>query len=233
MGSVFARGFLRPGHPVYPLVRDSKTGERAKQLAQPKLVVIAVAEKEIQTVLREIPEYWRDRLVLLQNELLPDDWKKHNLEPCVISVWFEKKKGMDSKVIMPSPVFGTHAQLVADALGSIDISTKVPGSAEELLFELVLKNVYILTTNIAGMQTGGTVGELWSKHRQLATEVANEIIQLQQKLTGQTLNKERLLEGMVHALNGDPEHGCMGRSAPARLDAHSSWLKNTAWICPG
>jgi hypothetical protein len=124
---------------------------------------------------------------------------------------------MDSKVIIPSVVFGKYAQLVADALNSIDIETNVLGSAEELLFELVLKNVYILTTNIAGLQAGGTVGELWSKHQQLATEVADEIIQLQEKLTGQSLNKEQLLEGMVHAFNGDPEHGCMGRSAPARL----------------
>jgi ketopantoate reductase len=218
MGSVFARGFLRLGHPVYPVVRDTKMGELAKQLAEPELVVIAVAEKDIQTVLQEIPGCWRDRLVLLQNELLPDDWSRHRLEPSVISVWFEKKKGMDSKVIIPSPLFGKHAQLVADALNSIDIETNVLGSAEDLLFQLVLKNVYILTTNIAGLQTGGTVGELWSKHRQLATEVANEIIQLQEKLAGQALNKERLLEGMVQAFNGDPEHGCMGRSAAARLE---------------
>ena len=218
MGSVFARGFLRLGHPVYPVVRDTKMGELAKQLAEPELVVIAVAEKDIQTVLQEIPGCWRDRLFLLQNELLPGDWSRHGLEPSVISVWFEKKKGMDSKVIIPSPVFGKHAQLVADALSSVDIETNVLGNAEDLLFELVMKNVYILTTNIAGLQTGGTVGQLWSKHRQLATEVASEIIQLQEKLTGQTLNKERLLEGMVHAFNGDPEHGCMGRSAAARLE---------------
>jgi len=218
MGSVFARGFLRLGHPVYPVVRDMKMDELAKQLAEPELVVIAVAEKDIQAVLQQVPGCWRDRLVLLQNELLPDDWSKHDLEPSVISVWFEKKKGMDSKVIIPSPVFGKHAQLVADALDSIDIASNVLGSAEELLFELVLKNVYILTTNIAGMQTGGTVGELWSEHRQLATEVANEIIQLQERMTGQSLNKEQLLEGMVHAFDGDPEHGCMGRSAPARLE---------------
>ncbi len=218
MGSVFARGFLRLGHPVYPVTRGMKMAEVAGELAEPELVVVAVAEKDIQDVLQQVPDCWRDRLVLLQNELLPDDWSKHDLEPSVISVWFEKKKGMDSKVIIPSPVFGKHAQLVADALDSIDISTNVLGSAEELLFELVLKNVYILTTNIAGMQTGGTVGELWSEHRQLATEVANEIIQLQERMTGQSLNKEQLLEGMVHAFDGDPEHGCMGRSAPARLE---------------
>jgi len=56
-----------------------------------ELVVIAVAEKDIQAVLQEIPPSWRNKLVLLQNELLPNDWLKHNLDPGVISVWFEKK----------------------------------------------------------------------------------------------------------------------------------------------
>ncbi len=218
IGSVFARGLLRLGHPVYPVVRGVEMAEIASRVAEPELVVIAVAEKDIQAVLQKVPKSWRDRLVLLQNELLPDDWIMHGLDPTVISVWFEKKKGMDSKVIIPSPVFGKHAQLVADALASIDIATSVPGSAEELLFELVLKNVYILTTNISGLETGGSVGELWSEHQEVATQVANEIIQLQQKLTGQSLNAGQLIEGMVHAFNGDLEHGCMGRSAPARLE---------------
>jgi hypothetical protein len=218
MGSVFARGFLRLGHPVYPVVRGIEMIEVANRVAEPELVVIAVAEKDILDVLQAVPESWRDKLVLLQNELLPNDWLMHDLDPTVISVWFEKKKGMDSKVIIPSPVFGKHAQQVADALSSIDIATSVLGSAEDLLFELVLKNVYILTTNISGLETGGTVGELWSDHREVATQVANEIIQLQQKMTGQSLDTEQLIGGMVNAFNGDPEHGCMGRSAPARLE---------------
>ena len=218
MGSVFARGFLRLGHPVYSVVRGVEMIEVANRVAETELVVIAVAEKDIQDVLQAVPDSWRDKLVLLQNELLPDDWLKHDLDPTVISVWFEKKKGMDTKVIIPSPVFGKHAQQVADALSAIDIVTSVLGSAEDLLFELVLKNVYILTTNISGLETGGTVGELWSEHRDVATQVASEIIQLQQKLTGQPLNAGQLIEGMVNAFNGDPEHACMGRSAPARLE---------------
>jgi hypothetical protein len=218
MGSVFARGFLCLGHPIYPVVRGVEMVEVANRVAEPELVVIAVAEKDIQDVLQAVPESWRDRLLLLQNELLPNDWIMHDLDPTVISVWFEKKKGMDSKVIIPSPVFGKHAQQVADALNSIDIATSVLSSAEDLLFELVLKNIYILTTNISGLETGGTVGELWSEHREVATQVANEIILLQQKLTGQSLDAEQLIGAMVNAFNGDPEHGCMGRSAPARLE---------------
>ncbi len=219
MGSLFARGFLRLGYPVYPVVRDIQAADMAvvATRVEPELVVVAVAERDIQAVLREIPRPWRNRLVLLQNELLPNDWLEHNLDPTVISVWFEKKKGTDSNVILPSPVYGRHAQQVADALGSIGIATRVLDSTEQLLFELVLKNVYILTTNISGLQTGGTVGELWSRHQDVATAVADEIIELQQKLSGATFDKTSLVEGMVRAFDGDPEHACMGRSAPDRL----------------
>lgn len=218
MGSVFARGFLRAGYPVYPVVRDMDMASVADEVAKPELVLIAVAEADLHSVLQQVPAAWSDRLVLLQNELLPGDWLQYKFEPTVISVWFEKKKGMDSKVIIPSPVYGKHADNIAEALGSIDIATRVLSDAEALLFELVLKNVYILTTNIAGLQTGGNVGELWSAHRDLATAVANEIIQLQQVLTGQEFNSSALIEGMVTAFNGDLNHQCMGRSAPSRLD---------------
>ena len=219
MGSVFARGFLRLGFPVYPVTRGEGQADMAAVATQvdPELAVIAVAERHIQDVLKDIPRPWRNHLVLLQNELLPNDWTGHNLDPTVISVWFEKKQGMDSRVIIPSPVYGRHAQRVADALDAVNITTRVLDSAEEMLFELVLKNVYILTTNISGLQTGGTVGELWSKHRDIATDVAGEVIQLQQALTGEEFDKARLLDGMVRAINGDPGHACMGRTAPARL----------------
>jgi len=219
MGSVFARGFLRLGYPVYPVLRGIKLAEMAKQDVQPELVIVAVAEKDFHPVMETLPDQWRNHLVLLQNELLPRDWQAHDIDnPTVISVWFEKKKGMDSKVIIPSPVYGTHAQQVADALDAIDIATRVLNNNDELLFELVLKNVYILTTNIAGLEVGGNVGELWSQHQAVAREVAGEIISLQEKLSGQSLDAEALINGMVDAFNGDLEHGCMGRSAPARLE---------------
>jgi hypothetical protein len=153
----------------------------------------------------------------LQNELLPAHWLRFGLEPSVISVWFEKKKGRDARVIIPSPVYGRHAQAVVDALASIGIPARVLASEQELLFELVLKNVYILTTNIAGLKTGGNVGDLWAQHQSLVRRVAAEIIQLQEKLTGETLDADALISGMVHAFEGDFEHKCMGRNAPARL----------------
>jgi len=226
MGSVFARGFLRSGYTVHPVTRDMEMSAVAEVIANPELVLIAVGEADLHKQLLRVPESWKDRLVLLQNELLPNDWQKYNLEPTVISVWFEKKKGQDSKVIIPSPVYGKHAQLVADALASIDIATTLLADEAALLHELVLKNVYILTTNIAGLEVGGNVGQLWDEHRVLANTVVSEVIRLQETLTGSILNHQSLVDGMVEAFNGDPEHMCMGRSAPVRLQRALSLAKS-------
>jgi ketopantoate reductase len=218
MGSVFARGFLRCGSPVYPVVRNSDIAAMGREISEPELVLVAVSENDLQHILTAIPENWRDRLVLLQNELLPADWQRHAFEnPTVISVWFEKKKGQEPKVIIASPVYGPHSQAVAEALAAIDIACRPLSSEEELLFELVAKNVYILTTNIAGLKTGGTVGELWREHQALARQVSHEIIQIQQALTGKTFDSDKLIAAMVSAFEGDLEHKCRGRSAPDRL----------------
>jgi len=218
MGSVFARGLLRSGHPVYPVTRNDDLTEVAKQLPSPELVVVAVAENDLHTVLEAIPPAWQQRLCLLQNELLPDDWQRYGfIKPTVISVWFEKKKGQDVKVLIPSPVFGPAAELLKASLGKLDIPVRILADNSELLFELVLKNVYIVTTNCAGLVTGGTVSELWENHRELAEAVAREVIQIQASLTGQDFQVDALIAGMLKAFKGDPDHGCTGRSAPARL----------------
>ncbi|MFW2374404.1 MAG: hypothetical protein ACN4GM_14860, partial [Gammaproteobacteria bacterium] len=218
MGGVFARGFLRYGYPVFPVTRAMSTNDQSRQITDPELVLLAVAENDLHPVLQQIPDVWRDKLVLLQNELLPTDWKQHNIDnPTVISVWFEKKKGQDAKVIIPSPVYGPKAQLVHDALASIGIASRVLENEEQLVFELVVKNLYILTSNISGLETGGNVGELWSQHRDVAEAVANDVISIQQALTGKTFDVSSLMEAMLVAFNGDPEHMCMGRSAPGRL----------------
>jgi len=224
MGSVFARGILRLGHPLFPVTRDMDIQQAAKEIAEPLFVLVAVAENDLHPVLEQIPTQWLDRIVLLQNELLPRDWQQYDgfkqNPPTVISVWFEKKKGQDSKVLIPSPVFGPHAQVIFDALATLDIPVKVVNSAKQMELELVIKNVYILTTNIAGLaiETGATVDNLWKQHQQLANDVANDVIDIQEHLTGKTFNRDALIEGMVEAMNGDLEHKCMGRSAPARLE---------------
>ena len=218
IGSVFARGFLRLGATVIPITRQMDIKQQAEQIEDPEAVIIAVGENALQDVLSEIPAKWKDRLVLIQNELLPRDWNHHHIYPTVISVWFEKKKGQDVKVVVPSPVFGKHAVLIASALNELDIPTEVLDSPDELVFELLRKNFYILTSNIAGLKVGGTVGELWEKHQDFALDVISDVNTIQQHLVGYVINKEKLTDAMLIAFDGDPDHSCMGRSAPARLE---------------
>ena len=219
IGSVFARGFMRLGYPVVPVTRDMDMGLVAADVNDPEMVIVAVAEKDLHATLAALPDVWSDKLVLLQNELLPRDWQQHGVQkPTVISVWFEKKKGMDSKVVIASPAYGESAELLQQALATLDIPVEIVESEEALLFELVLKNLYILTTNIAGLETGGTVSELWANHNDLACGVAGDVLDIQEFLSGEELNRTALIEGMLKAFDGDPQHGCMGRSAPARLE---------------
>ena len=218
IGSVFARGLLRSGHPVVPVNRNDDIDQIATQYPDPEAVLLTVAEKDLQPALEAVPEKWRDRLCLVQNELLPRDWQQHDIQkPTVISVWFEKKPGMDVKPVVASPVFGPHAELLYQALEALAIPVDRIDSMENLLFELVRKNLYILTTNIAGLVVGGNVAELWQNHRTLAIEVAEDVLAIQSYLTAKKLDNKALIAAMLVAFDGDPEHGCSGRSAPARL----------------
>jgi hypothetical protein len=217
MGELFARGFLKLGYPVYPVLRGMSLTPLAVQVPEPALVLVAVGEDALHPVLNELPGIWHSRVALLQNELMPRDWQRHHLtDPTVIVVWFDKKKGRPFVSVLPTPVAGPGADLVIRSLSIIDVPCwRIP--AEELLYEMVRKNLYILTINIAGIRAGGTVSELWSRNRELAEGVAGEILDIQEWLAHQPLPRERLMAGMLEGFAGDPQHICMGRSAPVRL----------------
>jgi hypothetical protein len=217
MGGVFAKALLRAGHTVIPVTRSMTTSSVAEQVPEPSLVLVTVAEAELPAVLADMPEVWRDRVGLIQNELLPRDWIVHAIaNPTVAVVWFEKKPRMDTKVIIPTPIAGTGAQLLASALGGIGIAATVV-TPEEVIDELVVKNLYILVANIAGLETGGTVSELWNNHEVLARQVGTEVLAVQEYLVGAPIDSEATYAGMLAAFDGDPDHGTTGRSAPMRL----------------
>jgi hypothetical protein len=218
LGRVFAGGLLRTGHSVVPVNRGDDMRSLAQAHPAPELVLVAVAENDLHAVLAALPDVWKPRAALIQNELLPRDWQAHGYkDPTVISVWFEKKKGIDAKPLIASPAAGPGAVLLCRALAAIDLPCREVALGDALLFELVRKNLYILTTNLAGLKTGGTVSLLWAQHEAFARQVANEVMDIQDALTGVSHDREKLIAGMLEAFDGDPDHGCTGRSAPTRL----------------
>ena len=218
LGGVFAKGFLRLGYSVCPVTRETSMSNAARNCPEPLCVLVAVTEKDLSNVLATVPVQWQDRLGLLQNELLPHHWKAYNIHhPTVVVVWFEKKKGQDVKVLLPSRIYGPHFRLFADALERLDIPSQILASEDEMLFELVFKNLFVLTVNIAGLKTGGTVGSLWFETNDLARRVAHDVIKVQERLIGISLPVDRLIDGLEVAVNGDPKHNCVGRASPERL----------------
>ena len=218
LGRVFAGGLLRAGCTVVPVNRGDDLAALGKAHPAPALVLIAVAENDLHAVLAALPDVWKPRAALIQNELLPRDWQVHGYaDPTVISVWFEKKKGIDARPLIASPAAGPGAALLCRALALIDLPCREVALGDALLFELVRKNVYILTSNIAGLKTGGAVAELWAQHETFVRKVAHEVMDIQNALVGTKLDRDALIAGMLEAFDGDPAHGCTGRSAPARL----------------
>ncbi|MDJ0498927.1 MAG: hypothetical protein QNJ89_13920 [Acidimicrobiia bacterium] len=218
IGGAFSRGLLRTGHPVVPVTRGVDPDPVAAAYPDPVAALVTVGEADLDHALATLPQQWHTRVVLVQNELLPRNWKAHGVaDPTVAVVWFEKKPGRVEKVIIPTPIYGRLASELVTALDSIGIASVALESKDDLMYELVRKNMYILTANIAGLMTQGTVHDLWYDNRQLAESVAAEILPIQEWLTDTQLDHERLIAGMVEAFDADPDHGSTGRSAPARL----------------
>ena len=181
MAGVLATAFLRKGHPVFPIIRKMNMSEEVNTIVNLRMVVAAVAKKDFKTVMGEIPLQWRDKLVLIQNELLPRDWEAFGItDPTNLSVWFEKKKGMDYNPFLPTPMFGPHAELIAESLQAIEIPSRVMGSMDNMVAELVGKNVFVFTINICGLALpdGTTSSMLWENEQNLALAVADNVIDI-------------------------------------------------------
>jgi hypothetical protein len=217
LGGVFARALLSIGHTVVPVLRDTHAEAIATSHPDPDVVLITVGESDLADVLRSLPVQWRTKTCLVQNELLPRSWEPYDLiDPTVAVVWFEKKAGRPVTPIIPTPISGPAAELLVTGLMGIGIPA-LTVSRETQMQEMVRKNLYILVANIAGLEVGGTVGELWNEHRELARTVGDEVLAIQSWLVGRSLDADALYKGMAEAFNTDPDHGTTGRSAPSRL----------------
>lgn len=218
LGRVFAGGFLRAGFTVVPVNRSDDMDVVAALHSEPIVVLVAVAEGDLDHALSSLPPSWKKRAALLQNELLPRDWERHRIaSPTVLPVWFEKKKGSDANPLLPTPIYGPQKEAVLAALRALELPCKRIANKEEMLYELVRKNLYILTTNIAGLRTGGNVGDLWHQHRDFVLVVQDEVMDIQDWLTKRKNDRGRLIKGLVEAIEADPAHLCTGRSASIRL----------------
>jgi hypothetical protein len=218
LGAVFATGLLELGYRVTPVTRQKPVADVIGSVPEPAAVIVAVGEASLPEVLSRVPESWQGRLVLVQNELLPYVWEPYSSEaPTVVVVWFEKKKGTVVRSVQSTRVFGPNSALIQSCLDRVVVPCDVLPSFERLCFELVLKNVYILTINAAGLAQEGDVGTLWQEQRGLMESVAREAVAIEQRLLGAPIDVSQALAGLEAAILADPRHVTRGRTAPERL----------------
>lgn len=220
LGVVFAEGWLKAGRPVVPVTRGVNLQEVSRRLPEPAIVLVAVGEASLPDVLGSLPSAYRERAALVQNELLPRSWRSSygaGRDPNVAVVWFEKKAGKSIHAIRPSVLHGPQSEILAESLKRQYLAYFTAESPEVRDFELVLKNLYILTLNLGGLAFPRSAGELWRDHQGLVGPLCEELITLQCVLLGRELDPRKLMTGLEAAIDADPAHGARGRTAEERL----------------
>ncbi len=215
LGRLFGAGLLAVGRTVVPVRRGEPL--LALEALAPELVLVTVAEDDLYPVLSALPAALRDRVGLVENELLPPDWRAHGIEgPTVAVVWCEKKAGRPLAIVRETELAGPHAELLRDGLAQVDVPARVIAPAD-LESALVVKNLYILVSNLAGLSGVASVGALLGPERPLARALAAEILAVEAARLGHPLEADALVPRMEAAFAADPTHGCRGRSSAARL----------------
>lgn len=217
LGTLFAEGFLRLGHPVFPRRRSDDLNEL--DAVDPRLVLVAVGEDELGPVLERLPASLRGRVALLQNELRPVQWESRGIvEPTVAVVWFERKSGKPPSVVLPTRLFGPERELLQSALAPFDVKAE-PFDSSELAHELCLKNLYILGLNLTGLGSQKKTRDLLEPDRTRFDAVITDVLAVERALFSAAiqLDEPRLRRELDQALWADPDHAAAGRSAPARL----------------
>lgn len=216
LGSLFASLLSERGAEVITLRRsDALDGAKT-----PERVIVCVGEDDLAPALASLPSAWKERVVLVQNELAPAEWLDAGVtSPTVAIVWFEKKKDKPARVVLPSPIAGPWAAELATILDE----AALPAVAIEdalLLPSLLDKNVYILVSNIAGLVSppGTTTSALLELPLlEQTTRVFADVLAVESARLGLPVDAETASAQMMRAFLADPEHAAAGRSAPARL----------------
>lgn len=218
MGSVFALGLLRRGYTVAPVLRSTPVETILSRAANPALCVVAVAEDDLEHVLDGWARRYADRWVLMQNELRPSEWERRGLDtPTIAVTWFEKKPGREVHPIVSTPVHGPHAPVIISALSALGIPVHHEPDREQLLFELCLKNLYILGMNFAGLTHPTDVGTIWHEHRPYLDQICIEVLELEAAQMQRNLPTQSLCIELERLIMADPRHVAAGRNAIARL----------------
>lgn len=215
LGRSLAEGLVLTGWTVTGVRRD----QTARDLARPDLVVVATGEDDLGPALEQLPPDWRSgRVVLLQNELLPDQWLRHGVtDPTVLVVWFSRKPGELVRELRPSIVAGPHAAAISAALSALGLHA-IEVAPSDVVDALVEKNVYIWAMNLAALLVPEpTTSRVLGEYRDVYDALCRETIRIHEAALGHPVHDAAALcDSVADILVGEGERRLGGRSAKRR-----------------
>jgi len=227
LGKLFGAAALRAGIRVTPITRGSDAAEILANVDEDTPVLVAVGERELDSVLSKLPARHRLDIILLQNELFPGSWQKHDLSPSVLVPWVLQKRGLPTQVAGPSPYFGRHATLLGELLRELGLPGQHLTDERALMQALVNKYTFILTINTLGVLVDRTLGLWLQEDATLIWDICGEATRLGEALAGAQVDAEQArlaTELGMRALSNVPARGRTARERVGRAIAYATRL---------
>lgn len=165
LGSWFAHGLLRAGHPVIPVTRSMSFSQEQRGRAPGTPLLVAVPEAQLPAVLAQVEPDRRGDVMLVQNATFRGDALLQGWPDVTWAmVWTLRKKGMPQLVGQPTVLWGPHAETLRDAQQQVGMPTLVAGSSLELDQWLATKFAFILTISAMSLAGATTLGDAMDRH---------------------------------------------------------------------
>lgn len=227
LGSLFGAAALQAGIRVTPITRRTSAVEILADVAESTPLLVAVGERDLETALSTLPARHRLDIILLQNELFPSSWLKHDLSPTVLVPWVLQKRGIPTRVAGLTRYFGKHAALLAELLEMLALPAQPLADEHALRQALVDKYTFILTINTLGVLVDRTLGLWLQEDATLIWDICSEATRLGEALVGTPVDAEqarRATEQGMRALGDVPARGRTARERVERAVTHATRL---------
>jgi hypothetical protein len=217
LGQLYGAAALRAGLRVTPITRAVDPQAVLRAFPDDVPVLVAVGESALDGVLATLGKARGAATILLQNELFPSAWQRHEIAPTVLVPWLLKKRGVPVSVARATPVRGPQSELVCELHRALELPVVALDSEPALHQALIEKYTFILTVNTLGLLRDRTLG-LWLQEDPLRVRsVALEAAQLGAVLCEQQVDLEACVGVVTEAMLALASIGARGRTAEARV----------------
>jgi hypothetical protein len=217
LGQLYGAAALRAGYRVTPITRHDDPRRVLDGLLADVPILVAVGEAALDPVLTVLGKARGNAAILLQNELFPSAWRKHDIEPTVFVPWLLKKRGTPLLVARACPVFGAQTELVRDLHQALDLPCEALPNEHALYQALVEKYAFILTINALGLLRDRTLGMWLQEDPSRVAGLSRETAQLGAVLCESEVDLERCQQAVLEGMRALHNVAARGRSAEERV----------------